>query len=106
MVLADFGADVVRIDRPGSSFSSDVLARHKRSISVSVKSAKGVALLKKLISRADVVIDPFRPGVLERLGLGPEDVFKENERLVYARLTGFRRVGESPSSHFSLSRTG
>lgn len=84
---------MVRIDRVGAAFSSDVLCRHKQSISVSLKQPSGVELCKRLIKDADVVIDPFRPGVLERLGLGPDDTAKINPRLVYARLTGFRRTG-------------
>ncbi|ORY64756.1 CoA-transferase family III domain-containing protein [Leucosporidium creatinivorum] len=120
MVLADFGADVVRVDRYGASFSPDALCRGKRSMSVSLKSTSGVALLKTLLSpptscgssackcsskgstcscvfpgvwRADVLIDPFRPGVLERLGLGPDVLLQLNPRLIIARLTGFRRDG-------------
>lgn len=92
-MLADFGATVIRIDRTGASFSSDVLCRHKRSVSISLKQPAGITLCKRLIKDADVVIDPFRPGVLERLGLGPEEMLKMNERLVFARLTGFRRTG-------------
>ncbi|GAA5921936.1 hypothetical protein JCM1841_005003 [Sporobolomyces salmonicolor] len=104
MVLADFGADVVRVDRAGTSFNVDVLTRGKRSIAVSLKSPDGITLLRKLLSppaptapapswRADVLIDPFRPGVLERLGLAPAELLLANPRLIIARLTGFRRRG-------------
>ncbi|GAA5877483.1 hypothetical protein JCM1840_003864 [Sporobolomyces johnsonii] len=104
MVLADFGADVVRVDRAGTSFNVDVLTRGKRSIAVLLKSPDGIALLRKLLSppapaapatswRADVLIDPFRPGVLERLGLAPAELLEANPRLIIARLTGFRRTG-------------
>ena len=93
MVLADNGAEVIRVDRPGSS-STDILCRGKRSIAVNSKVSSGRDLLKKLLASADVVIDPFRPGVMERLGLGP-DVFLGdgtnpglNERLIYARIVG------------------
>ena len=90
LVLADWGADVVRVDRPDVP-SSDVLCRNKRSIAVDVKVQSGVQLLRRLIARADVLIDPFRPGVMERLGLGP-DVFLGadglNKRLIFARLAG------------------
>ena len=90
LVLADNGASVTRVDRIASS-SDDVLCRGKRSFSVNSKIASGRELLKKLIAGSDVLIDPFRPGVLERLGLGP-DVFLGpkgvNERLVYARIIG------------------
>ncbi|KAF6757252.1 alpha-methylacyl-CoA racemase [Ephemerocybe angulata] len=98
LVLADNGAKVVRVDRPNSS-SSDVLNRGKRSIAVDSKVPAGRELLKKMIASADVVIDPFRPGVMERMGLGPEVFLGDghkaglNERLVYARIVGFPRTG-------------
>lgn len=99
MVLADFGADVVRIDKVGVSLNPDTLSRGKRSLAISPKHPKGLAALRNIISKADVLIDPFRPGVLERLGLGPEDVqkgrdgVKGNEGIVYARITGYQRSG-------------
>jgi alpha-methylacyl-CoA racemase len=71
-----------------------LLAEHKRSIRVNLKSSAGVALLKKLALTADVLIDPFRPGVLERLGLGPEVLCANNPKLIYARMSGFRRDGK------------
>ncbi|KDR76301.1 hypothetical protein GALMADRAFT_156391 [Galerina marginata CBS 339.88] len=98
MVLADNGASVTRIDRP-SSTSSDVLCRGKRSIVVDSKLPSGRKLLIELISSADVLIDPFRPGVLERVGLGPEVFLGDgtrkglNEKLIYARIVGFPRTG-------------
>jgi len=91
LILADWGADVVRVDRPGVR-SVDLLCRHKRSIVLDVKSPDGIDVLRRLIARADVLIDPFRPGVMERIGLGPEMFLSEgglNRRLVYARLAGF-----------------
>lgn len=98
MVLADSGASVLRIDRAVAGAkavpTSDMLTRHKASIVVDLKSAGGVALVKKLGAQADVLIDPFRPGVLEKLGLGPQELCKLNPRLVYARMTGFRRDGK------------
>ena len=86
---------VTRIDRPFST-SADVLCRGKRSLAVNPKISSGREVLKKLIAQADVLIDPFRPGVMERLGLGPtvflgsKDEGKKglNERLIYARLAG------------------
>lgn len=94
MVLADFGADVIRIDKTGTGLNPDSLCRGKRSFAVSPKSADGHALIKQLVQSADIVIDPFRPGVLERLGLGPQDFEKEiNKGLIFARLTGFQRTG-------------
>ncbi|KAI0768062.1 CoA-transferase family III domain-containing protein [Trametes elegans] len=102
MILADFGADVVRVDRPPRAAAAagpapDVLARGKRSIAVDPKTRSGHAVVCRLVERADVLIDPFRPGVMERLGLGPEVFLDEskgrNKRLVYARLVGFPRTG-------------
>jgi alpha-methylacyl-CoA racemase len=92
MILADFGADVVRVDRVGAG-SMDQLARGKRSIAVNLKSSDGVETVLRLIERADVLLEPYRPGVMERLGLGPEVATKRNPRLVYARLTGFGQDG-------------
>lgn len=93
MLLADAGASVLRIDRPGTQPTADSLTRHKSSIAVDLKSRAGVALLLRLAREADVLIDPFRPGVMERLGLGPDTLLRENPRLVYARMAGFRRDG-------------
>lgn len=92
MLLADFGADVVRIDRPGQ-VNIDILCRRKRSVQVDLKSSSSKMVLEKLLSTADVLIDPFRPGVLEALGLSPERLMKRNKKLIVARLTGFRRDG-------------
>ena len=90
LILADWGADVIRIDRPGAP-AVDTLCRHKRSIALDVKNPHALDVIRRLITSADVLIDPFRPGVMERLGLGP-DVFLNkdglNTRLIYARLAG------------------
>ncbi|KAK7403297.1 hypothetical protein QQX98_010922 [Neonectria punicea] len=103
MLLADAGASILRIDRaqPGGSHqfgsaalpTEDMLARHKASIAVDLKAPRGVALIKRLVAAADVLIDPFRPGVLEKLGLGPDVLCAVNPRLIYGRMTGFRRDG-------------
>jgi len=92
MLLADFGADVVRIDRPGPP-SPDVLCRRKRSLQLNLKSAASRAVLEKLLMEADVLIDPFRPGVLETLDLNPKRLMNLNGTLIIARLTGFRTDG-------------
>jgi alpha-methylacyl-CoA racemase len=86
---------VLRIDRPTTSNypTPDQLTRHKSSITLSLKEAGGVALFKELARSADVVIDPYRPGVLEKLGIGPDALRALNPRLIVARLTGFRRDG-------------
>ncbi|PBK75617.1 CoA-transferase family III [Armillaria solidipes] len=95
LVLADNGADVIRIDKCSSS-SNDILCRGKRSLAVNLKIASGRDIVKDLITSADVLIDPFRPGVMEKLGLGPEVFIGEeglNRRLIYARVVGFSRSG-------------
>ncbi len=98
MVLADFGADVVRIDRVGKNGepvpSVDTLARGKRSMALDLKSDEGKNILKELVRKCDVLIEPFRPGVMERLGLGPEVLCKLNPKLIYARMTGFGQGGD------------
>ncbi|RKP24372.1 CoA-transferase family III domain-containing protein [Syncephalis pseudoplumigaleata] len=92
MLLADFGASVVRVEKP-AAFNADVLTR-QRSLAVDIKSADGVALVRRLVQQADVLIEPFRPGVMERLGLGPDTLLGDNPRLIYARLSGFGQQGE------------
>ncbi|KAF2113779.1 alpha-methylacyl-CoA racemase [Lophiotrema nucula] len=95
MLLADYGATVLRLDRAPIQPSSDQLTRRKSSICVNMKSPAGLALIKKIIPSVDVVIDPFRPGVLEKAGLSPEDVLlKLNPKLIIGRMTGFRRDGK------------
>lgn len=74
--------------------TEDRLVRHKSSIAVDLKSPDGVALIKELAKKADIVIDPFRPGVLEKLGLGPDVLASINPRIIYGRMTGFRRDGK------------
>ncbi|KAI9142804.1 CoA-transferase family III domain-containing protein [Paraphysoderma sedebokerense] len=92
MILADFGATVIRVDSVKSGLEQfDTLTRKKLSICVNLKELDGVNLAKHLISKADVVLDPYRPGVLEKLGLGPNVCQKLNERLIFARLTGYPR---------------
>lgn len=100
MMLADFGADVVRIDRPGAGTAhpairagEQVLGRGKRSIVLDVKSPEGLERCIRLVESADVLIEGFRPGVMERLGLGPDVLLAINPRLVYARMTGWGQDG-------------
>lgn len=95
MLLADMGADVVRIDRPqptGFPAPYDLLDRGKRTLVLDLKAADDVATARDLIGRADVLIEGFRPGVMEKLGLGPDD-FAANPRLVYGRMTGWGQDG-------------
>ncbi|PTB79678.1 CoA-transferase family III [Trichoderma longibrachiatum ATCC 18648] len=102
LMLADAGASVLRIDKPPSNAegavpSPDLLARHKSSLIVNLKNPRGAALIRRLAKHVDVLIDPFRPGVLEKLGLGPDALLAANPRLIYGRLTGFRRDGRYAS---------
>ncbi|NXS94974.1 AMACR racemase, partial [Jacana jacana] len=95
MILADFGAQVVRVDRtPSSAINDDPQGRGKRSLALNLKRPPGAAALKRLCCAADVLIEPFRHGVMEKLGLGPEVLLQENPRLIYARLTGFGQTGK------------
>lgn len=74
--------------------TSDALTRRKESISVNTKTAAGLALIKEMLKTVDILIDPFRPGVLEKMGLAPEQLLRINPRLIVARMTGFRRDGK------------
>ncbi|ETN44501.1 uncharacterized protein HMPREF1541_10171 [Cyphellophora europaea CBS 101466] len=93
LLLSSYGASVLRIDRPGAP-SSDLLTQNKSCISLDLKSPSSLAVLHSLLSTADVLIDPFRPGVLEKLGLDPKKLMQQNEKLITVRLTGFRRDGK------------
>ncbi|MBK5265902.1 MAG: CoA transferase [Acidimicrobiia bacterium] len=102
MMLADMGAEVVRVDRPDqvgrSNWNSyDVLNRGRRTIAVNLKHPDGVEVVMKLIEAADGLIEGFRPGVAERLGLGPDLCWERNPGLVYGRMTGWGQNG--PLSH-------
>lgn len=94
MLLADLGADVVRIDRAGARPGADfVMNRGKRSVALDLKSPDGVSAALRLIEHADALIEGFRPGVMERLGLSPEIVLQRNPKLVYGRMTGWGQEG-------------
>jgi alpha-methylacyl-CoA racemase len=100
MALADMGADVIRIDRIGAAGASakwNVLNRGRRSVAVDLKNPAGAELVLKLIERADALIEGFRPGVMERLELGPDTCFERNPKLVYGRMTGWGQTG--PLAH-------
>ena len=99
MMLSDMGADVIRVDRigRGGRRGRDVLARNRRSIAVDLKQPEGVELVLKLVESADALFEGFRPGVTERLGLGPDDCLARNEALVYGRMTGWGQEG--PIAH-------
>nr|XP_020484438.1 alpha-methylacyl-CoA racemase-like [Labrus bergylta] len=93
MILADFGAKVIRVDRTKVAMSLDTQGRGKQSVALNLKSSEGVAVLRKLCVQSDVVLEPYRKGVMEKLGLGPLELLKENPRLIYARLTGYGQSG-------------
>lgn len=98
MMLSDMGARVIRIDRMADGRDieparSDVLNRGRRSIAVDLKRPEGVGIALRLIERADALIEGFRPGVMERLGLGPDVCLERNQRLVYGRMTGWGQHG-------------
>lgn len=100
MILADFGADVVIVDRvergmpeipnlmPKNPFN-----RGKRSMRVDLKTDEGISIVRKMIQAFDVIVEPYRPGVMEKLGLGPDEALNLNPRLIYARLTGWGQNG-------------
>lgn len=94
MLLSDLGADVVRIDRAGAGSGADfVMHRGKRVVALDLKSAAGVERALALLEQADALIEGFRPGVMERLGLGPDAVLKRSPKLVYGRMTGWGQTG-------------
>uniref|UniRef100_A0A8C6WED6 Alpha-methylacyl-CoA racemase n=1 Tax=Neogobius melanostomus TaxID=47308 RepID=A0A8C6WED6_9GOBI len=93
MILSDFGASVIRVDRTKAAMAVDTQGRGKRSMAINLKTAAGVSLLKKLCLQSDVVLEPYRKGVMEKLGLGPQELLRENPRLIYARLTGYGQNG-------------
>src|SRR2546423_5490785 len=100
MLLADMGADVLVVDRPASTDLGlkrerwyDVMMRGKRSVTLDLKGKDGSAAALQLIERADALIEGFRPGVMERLGLGPEAALARNPKLVYGRMTGWGQDG-------------
>ncbi|WP_382270899.1 CaiB/BaiF CoA transferase family protein [Streptomyces mirabilis] len=100
MVLADLGADVVRVERPfgralrfGPEDATDIVRRGRRSVFADLKESEGRAPVRALAARADVLIEGLRPGVAERLGVGPEDCGRDNPGLVYARVTGWGQDG-------------
>ena len=96
MMLSDLGAEVIRVDRlshKGVGHRANVLNRGRKSIAVDLKNPRGVETILRLIEQADVVLEGFRPGVMERLGLGPEKCLSVNPRLIFGRMTGWGQTG-------------
>jgi alpha-methylacyl-CoA racemase len=101
MLLSDMGAQIIRVDRrektdlglPGKAPKFDVLHRGRKSVAVDVKSDAGRDVVRRLAAQADALIEGFRPGVMERLGLGPEALLAVNPKLVFGRMTGFGQEG-------------
>ena len=96
MILADMGAEVIRIERPGAAdpkVAEPISGRNKKSVVLDLKQDAGKAALMSLIEQADALIDPYRPGVCEKLGFGPDECLARNPRLVFARMTGWGQTG-------------
>jgi alpha-methylacyl-CoA racemase len=94
MVLADLGATVIRIDppkRPG--IGADLMGRGKRAIAIDAKKPGATEVIMQIIDRSSILIEGFRPGVMERLGLGPAEVMAHNPRIIYGRMTGWGQDG-------------
>ena len=95
MMLSDMGAEVIRVDRiaKGVGAPKDVLQRNRQSVAVDLKKPEGIEVVLKLVESADALFEGFRPGVTERLGLGPDECMARNEKLVYGRMTGWGQDG-------------
>ena len=96
MILADMGAEVIRIERPGAAdpkVAEPISGRNKKSVVLDLKQDAGKAALMTLIEQADALIDPYRPGVCEKLGFGPDECLARNPKLVFARMTGWGQTG-------------
>ena len=100
MMLSDLGAEILRIDRadkvrPDATPNKELLARGRKSVGVNLKTPEGVELVLRLLEGADGLIEGYRPGVMERLGLGPDTCIARSPRLVYGRMTGWGQDGPS-----------
>ena len=101
MVLADLGAEIIRVDRAsaiGTGSKKDASNRGKKSIAVDLKSEEGVEVVLKLVEKADAIFEGFRPGVMERLGLGPDVCLERNKKIVFGRMTGWGQDGPLASA--------
>ena len=101
MMLADMGAEVIRVDRPGAgkdgAWKYDILSRNRTTVCIDLKKPEGVEAVLKLVEKADALIEGFRPGVMEKIGLGPDECLARNPALVFGRMTGWGQHG--PLSH-------
>jgi alpha-methylacyl-CoA racemase len=96
MMLSDMGADIIRVDRPGSApliKGAEIVNRGRSEVLVDLKKSDGVEFVLSLVEKAHGLVEGFRPGVMERLGLGPQECFARNPRLVYGRVTGWGQEG-------------
>src|ERR1700733_14292005 len=105
MMLSDMGAEVIRVDRKSAvdlgvemPRQFNVLNRGRRSIALDLKTPEGIAAVKRIATKCDALIEGFRPGVMERLGLGPDELLRGNSRLVYGRITGWGQTGPVASA--------
>ena len=100
MMLSDMGAEVIRVDRisRNPSAAKDVMQRNRRSVAVDLKNPEGAEVVLKLCENADAIFEGFRPGVTERLGVGPQDCMARNEKIVYGRMTGWGQEGPLASA--------
>lgn len=99
MILADLGAEVVRVERPAPAPYPELLHRGRRSVAIDLKHGDAAEVVLRIVEQADGLIEGFRPGVVERLGIGPEECLARNSRLVYGRMTGFGQEG--PYAHMA-----
>ena len=96
MILADMGAEVISVERitaAGRGSSADIASRGKKSIAVDIRKSEGQDIIKKLVESADVLIEGFRPGVMEKNNLGPDELLKINPKLIFGRMTGWGQNG-------------
>ena len=96
MMLADMGADVIRVDRKVPGFlggGGTIVDRGRRSIALDLKNPEAINIVLDLVGECDALIEGFRPGVMERLGLGPDVCLERNQRLIYGRMTGWGQTG-------------
>ena len=96
MILADMGAEVISVERinaVGRGSNSDIASRGKKSMTVDIRKTEGQEIIKKLIQSADVLIEGFRPGVMEKNNLGPDELLKINSKLIFGRMTGWGQNG-------------